>query len=506
MAIHPPLRFISLCSGGGGLDLGVELAIPDARAVCYVEREAFAVAHLVAAMGSGLLAPAPVWSDARTFDGRPWRGLVDGVIGGIPCQPHSLAGRKLGQHDERDLWSAARRIIAHARPWWVLIENVAGMLSAGADDIAGAQRVYGDLRRLGYEVEAGLFAAEEVGAPHRRERIFLLAVADPERAERGAGRTGRGGEACGGPHAEPARSGEDVADAGGAGLEGGEQRGSPRRVERKPAPRPVAELRGARLDPAGGRGHPALFPPGPDDMRGWSAVLAADPGLAPATGRNDAQREFCRVADELASRLDGDCGYAAKIGSREALSLMWQAVVAQAYWRTSGRSWGLSQASLLRSLVHGCGDAEGGCDPHPERDPEEISAFEEECLRGLWLIGEFAASSQGSELAEQFAGEPSDLVRHLSHDTAPCEWRHQPDEAQAALRDLWQAFLPELAAALQHLPNALASSQANRIDRLRLLGNGVVPMAAALAVRTLAHRLAAHSAPGAAELVRMMTP
>lgn len=94
VALRPQsLDILSICTGGGGLDLGIELAVPSARSVCMVEREAFAVAHLVAAMQQGLLAPAPVWSDARTFDGRRWRGCVDGLIGGIPCQPHSLAGR-----------------------------------------------------------------------------------------------------------------------------------------------------------------------------------------------------------------------------------------------------------------------------------------------------------------------------------------------------------------------------------------------------------------------------
>lgn len=77
------LSYISLCTGGGGLDLGLELAMPAARAVCLVEREAFAVAHLVAAMQASLMAPAPVWSNVGTFAGRPWRGLVDGLIGGM---------------------------------------------------------------------------------------------------------------------------------------------------------------------------------------------------------------------------------------------------------------------------------------------------------------------------------------------------------------------------------------------------------------------------------------
>lgn len=123
MALCPELRTISLCTGGAGLDHGIELAIPNSRPVVLVEGEAWSVATLVAAMQARLLAPAPVWSDVRTFDGRPWRGLVDGLVGGIPCQPHSLAGARLGDEDERDLWSPTRRIIVQSRPWFVLIEK-----------------------------------------------------------------------------------------------------------------------------------------------------------------------------------------------------------------------------------------------------------------------------------------------------------------------------------------------------------------------------------------------
>lgn len=108
------LNILSICTGGAGLDLGLELAVQGARTVCMVEREAFAVAQLVSAMEACLLASAPIWSDARTFNGRQWRGAVDGLIGGIPCQPHSLAGKRLAEEDERDLWSTARRIIVQS--------------------------------------------------------------------------------------------------------------------------------------------------------------------------------------------------------------------------------------------------------------------------------------------------------------------------------------------------------------------------------------------------------
>lgn len=318
VAVHSQsLDILSLCTGGGGLDLGVELAIPCARSVVMVEREAFAVAHLVAAMEQGLMAQAAVWSDARTFDGRPWRGLVDGLIGGIPCQPHSLAGRKRGQLDGRDLWSDARRIIATSRPWFVLIENVSGMLAAGDDEIAGAERVWRDLRKLGFAVEGGLFTAAEVGASHERERIFILAVADTGRSERRAidrsGRVAHWHEA--GWNQGASRASEpsiSLADASGkrgtvriSGPIGLDQEGAAGElIDRRHAvaDADILELRGQpsageqpllQRDDAAGAGY--LFPPGPNDSENWQAALERAPELEPA---------FRRVADGMASRLD----------------------------------------------------------------------------------------------------------------------------------------------------------------------------------------------------------
>lgn len=306
VALRPePLNILSICTGGGGLDLGVELALPGARAVCMVEREAFAVAHLVSAMEQGLLAPAPVWSDARTFDGRPWRGVVDGLIGGIPCQPHSLAGKRLVDEDERDLWSTTRRIIVHARPWFVLIENVGGMLSSG-----GAQRVWRDLGRLGFEREIGLFTAEEVRASHERERLFIIGVADTESTdgwselEEGGARRGRAGSSGDG---DPA-----LGDTSEPGLAFGLCRRRDAEQEHAPAERAgsVAVVDAASIGRREGRAEPSLrsgwdsaasagvidlFPPGPSDTSGWLRVLERAAHLEPA---------FRRVADGLASRMD----------------------------------------------------------------------------------------------------------------------------------------------------------------------------------------------------------
>lgn len=159
---------LSLCSGIGGLDLGVGLAVPAARTICHVEIEAPACALLEKAMSNGLLHAAPIWTDLRRFDGKAWRGAVDCIVAGYPCQPFSVAGKRLGESDERHLWPHVARIVGEVEPVLVFLENVPGHLQLGFE------RVVADLRGMGYSVAAGLFTAEEVGAPHRRERLFIL--------------------------------------------------------------------------------------------------------------------------------------------------------------------------------------------------------------------------------------------------------------------------------------------------------------------------------------------
>lgn len=168
--IHP--RILSLCSGIGGLDLGIGLALPTARAVCFVEREYPVCEVLAARMEQGSIEPAPIHTDLRAFDGRPWRGRVDIVAAGYPCQPFSVAGSRLGEEDERHLWPEVLRIIGEVGPSLVFLENVAGHLRLGFD------RVLGDLADLGFDAEWSLVRASDVGAPHRRERLFILAYAE----------------------------------------------------------------------------------------------------------------------------------------------------------------------------------------------------------------------------------------------------------------------------------------------------------------------------------------
>ena len=163
------LNIISLCAGAGGLDLGVRLAQSNARTVCYVEVEAFACEILATRMQDQAMDEAPIWSDLRSFNGKPWRGAVDCIIAGYPCQPFSVAGKRQGQDDPRHLWPEVFRVVQEVEPKICFFENVAGHLRLGFE------QVHDELSSLGYSVKAGLFTAEEIGAPHKRERLFILA-------------------------------------------------------------------------------------------------------------------------------------------------------------------------------------------------------------------------------------------------------------------------------------------------------------------------------------------
>ncbi len=165
------LRAASLFAGTGGLDLALKLAIPGAETVLYIERDSYSAATLVARMEDSCLDQAPVWDDIATFDGRSWRGIVDLVMGGIPCQPYSVAGKRLGNDDDRALWPEFARIVGECRPAVVFIENVPNFVLGGEFRPLGEE-----LCRLGYEIEDPLFlAAEDFGACHRRSRVFVLA-------------------------------------------------------------------------------------------------------------------------------------------------------------------------------------------------------------------------------------------------------------------------------------------------------------------------------------------
>ncbi len=167
--VSRPRHGLSLCAGGGGLDLGLMLAEPGYHTRAFVEWDEWPRSVLIAAQRAGYFVPAPIWDDLRSFDARPFRGAFDIVLAGYPCQPFSAAGKRGGADDPRHLWPDVARVIGECSPEWVFLENVPGHVTLGLETVLR------ELWRLGYTPAAGLFSAAEVGAPHQRLRILLLA-------------------------------------------------------------------------------------------------------------------------------------------------------------------------------------------------------------------------------------------------------------------------------------------------------------------------------------------
>jgi len=173
---------LALFAGAGGGILGGKLL--GWRTVCAVEWDAYAASVLIARQNDGVLPPFPIWDDVRTFDGRPWRGRVDVVSGGFPCQDISAAGKGAGIDGERSgMWAHMARIIREVEPRYVFVENSPLLTSRGL------HRVLGDLASLGYDARWSVLGAEHVGAPHGRARIWIRAEFAPgqtaERTENG---------------------------------------------------------------------------------------------------------------------------------------------------------------------------------------------------------------------------------------------------------------------------------------------------------------------------------
>jgi DNA (cytosine-5)-methyltransferase 1 len=162
---------LALFAGAGGGILGGKLL--GWRTVCAVEWEPYPASVLCARQNDGLLPPFPIWDDVQTFDGRPWRGIVDVVSGGFPCQDISAAGKGAGIDGERSgMWGEMARIIHEVRPRFVFVENSPMLTSRGLG------RVLGDLAAMGFDARWGVLGADAVGFAHHRARIWVVANAD----------------------------------------------------------------------------------------------------------------------------------------------------------------------------------------------------------------------------------------------------------------------------------------------------------------------------------------
>jgi len=159
---------LHLFAGAGGGILGGMLL--GHTTVCAVEIEPYCRKVLLQRQRDGVLPKFPIWDNVCTFDGNPWRGKVDVVCGGFPCQDISAAGKGAGIEGERSgLWKEMARIVGEIRPRYVFIENSPLLRTRGLSVVLK------DLAEMGCDARWGVLGAADIGANHQRNRIWILA-------------------------------------------------------------------------------------------------------------------------------------------------------------------------------------------------------------------------------------------------------------------------------------------------------------------------------------------
>ena len=177
---------LSLFTGAGGGLLGTKLL--GWKTIGYVEKKPYCQKVIRQRIADGFLDAAPIFGDIRKFISEgyaaSYTGLVDVITAGFPCQPFSVAGKRGGGGDERNMWPETIGCIRIIRPRFAFLENVPGLLAHKY-----IQRIFGDLAESGYDARWFVLGADDVGAPHRRKRLWILAYSSgngrPARREDG---------------------------------------------------------------------------------------------------------------------------------------------------------------------------------------------------------------------------------------------------------------------------------------------------------------------------------
>ena len=393
---------IAFCAGYGGIERGLDLAGIEHRVIAYVEIEAYCVANLIAKMEAGELAPAPVYTDLKTFPAEVFRDRVDIITGGYPCQPFSQAGNRKGEDDPRHLWPYIRRHIQSIRPIRVFFENVEGHISLGLSTVIS------DLEEDGFRSTFGIFSAAEIGAPHQRKRVFIMANRNGVRCDRGG---------------IPNRAGQ-------------------RTMEIEAFKRSQQPLVWSEAEGCGGGGGSQVANPCCEGLQGNKRIRQDN-------GKDSGWQESEHGA--TSQRSDG-------AGSKVEMA--------------NANSEGLQGSEWVRET-----DAEGQPIGYPAKCSEELA--DARC----------SSSGEGEQQAELWSGgfgESSRCTRDYSTERSYAEGQAWPAGAGPEQyeweepRTIWKAE--------SKLGGAVDGS-AYRVDRLRLLGNGVVPQTAAKAYITLSERL-----------------
>ena len=489
-------NIISFCTGYGGLELGIKRAGVDVRTIVNVEIEAFCCANMAAKIEEGRMDNAPIWTDLKTFPAREFRGKICGLIGGYPCQPFSSAGKRQGEKDPRHLWPYLLKHVRAIRPVWCFWENVAGHTTMGL------WRVLSDLEEEGYRCTWGIFSAEEVGAPHQRKRVFILAKLPNARSPYSGevqlteGRTEEDAKEqesnCNGNQWGV----KHVVNTTSEGLEGCARESVQGRSEG------LTSTDGEEL------GNPPSLRPhrGSENCEGEQSEVLGERlesdelGNTKHDGSSTTQdgRSTCEEQEEgRMQELEGGCkqsqdelanGKHKRFGRRPASG---SSGVDGEGSKTTEEG---QEGDGLRGETEGCcGESRELANP-TSRQPrqsqarnggQDTSGGSEEELGNASRQGSLECGEQGevgseSEITSGERCESSPSIEHAmsAHHGGATQWPARPGEEQYE----WEE--PRVTEAQPFVGGATNGTQ-HRVDRLRLLGNGVVPQTAELAWKTL---------------------
>ena len=441
MDITKTITHLSLCSGYEGIGLGLRRVLPNLREIAYVEREGFPVANLVAKMEAGELDAAPVFTDVKTFPYRKFRGCVDILSGGFPCQPFSAAGKRQATEDPRHLFPYIAEGIRECQPRICFLENVQGILSCKTGDGEPVlQYVLRELEGMGYRATAGIFSAEEVGAPHQRKRVFILGMAN----------------------------GEDIGRGGWTHRNGDDRRGL-QEQEAQEQPNLRSETAGCSRDSRGELGNAKHMresqPQGSEqDKRGWT---------------QHSSEELGNTADLRLQQPSADSRETSSDQSREERGV-------HEPQRASSLSRHGSQSQGSQELANSNHEGLEGYQRHSSSEQgEPIQA-------DTWSAGSTRWPARPGEPQYEWE-EPRVVADTQSQQGSPRnnggEPRASSQSEQSQLRGGHSGSLRESNGQVESRLGRASHGSTSRVDRLRLLGNGVVPATAAKAFITLINRL-----------------
>lgn len=420
------LHTIEICAGvgmlGEGLRAGLGYLGITHRTIAYLEREAYAASVLVARMEEGSLDAAPVWSDLLTFDGQPWRGVVDCIAAGFPCQDLSLAGKRAGLDGARSgLFFNILDIADSCGARFLFLENVAGIASAtasvvdeaeGALEERAAARVLGELAERGWDAEWLPLSASDVGASHGRARWFCWAWRQPALDNTASPRRDRTGQR---PTANSS-GGKCLPSAGCAAV-----------VDAQCTERRALSVCGIGSQ----QGHDGGRPEAHGGIGIAGAVLAQPKGIGRHQGRSDAAECGGAVADTGCQR----------VGAHQSQSV----------------SGGSEQAN--------------------------------DCANGEELANTSSPRQQGAELARACTGNRGQEAHGPTSQLCGLFAPGPADTRWAGILAGSPHLAPALEPTFRSVVNGLAFDMADsRAARLKCVGNGVVPLAAAAAVVMLLRR------------------